>query len=126
MGKAGKILVADDSAVMQNVLKKMLVGIGCKDVRTVANGQAAWELLESENGFELVFADLRMPKMSGLALLDKIRQSPAMLALPVVIISSEADPANILEAGKHNATAYVVKPFSVEKISCIVKNILER
>ncbi len=126
MGKAGKILVADDSAVMRNVLKKMLVGIGCKDVRTVANGQAAWELLESENGFELVFADLRMPKLSGLALLDKIRQSPAMLALPVVIISSEADPANILEAGKHNATAYVVKPFSVAKISHIVKNILDR
>ena len=111
---------------MRNVLKKMLVGIGCKDVCTVANGQAAWELLESENGFELVFADLRMPKLSGLALLDKIRQSPAMSALPVVIISSEADPANILEAGKHNATAYVVKPFSVEKISCVVKNILER
>jgi len=126
MGNAGKILVADDSVVMQNVLKKILVGIGCKDVRTVGNGQAAWELLESENGFELVFADLRMPKLSGLALLDKIRQSPAMLALPVVIISSEADPANILEAGKHNATAYVVKPFSVAKISHIVKNILDR
>ena len=126
MGNAGKILVADDSAVMQNVLKKMLVGIGCRDVRTVANGQAAWELLESERDFELVFADLRMPRLSGLALLDRIRQSPAMQALPVVIISSEADPASILEAGKHNATAYVVKPFSVEKISCVVKNILER
>ena len=126
MGNAGKILVADDSVVMQNVLKKILLGIGCKDVRTVPNGQAAWELLESERDFELVFADLLMPRLSGLALLDRIRQSPVMQALPVVIISSEADPANILEAGRHNATAYVVKPFSVEKISGVVKNILGR
>jgi two-component system chemotaxis response regulator CheY len=126
MGKGGKILVADDSVVMQNVLKKILLGIGCRDVRTVANGQAAWELLESERDFELVFADLRMPRLSGLGLLDRIRQSSTMQALPVVIISSEADPASILEAGKHNATAYVVKPFSVEKISGVIKSILGR
>lgn len=123
MKQVEKILIADDSAVMLNVLKKILLGLGCRDVRTVANGQAAWELLESEGDFDLVFADLKMPRLSGIALLDKIRQSATLQALPVVVISSEAEPASILEAGKHNATAYVVKPFSVEKISCVVKNI---
>ena len=123
MKQVEKILIADDSAVMQNVLKKILLGLGCRDVRTVANGQAAWDLLESEGGFDLVFADLKMPRLSGIALLDKIRQSATLQALPVVVISSEAEPASILEAGKHCATAYVVKPFSVDKISCVVKNI---
>lgn len=119
-----KVLVADDSSVMLHVLKRILHKIGIKDVWTAANGEQAWELLESGEKFDLVFADLKMPKLSGIKLLDRVRGAPGLHALPVVIISSEADTSNILEAGRHDATAYVVKPFSVEKIFCVVRKIM--
>jgi two-component system chemotaxis response regulator CheY len=119
-----KALVADDSSAMLHVLKKILHKIGIEEVLTAANGEKAWELLESESGIDLVFADLKMPRVSGIALLDRVRASAKLGALPVVIISSEAETATILEAGRHGATAYVVKPFSVEKITGVVKKIL--
>lgn len=118
------VLIADDSSVMLHVLKRILLRIGIEDVRTAANGEQAWELLESGERIDLVFADLKMPRLSGLKLLDRVRASADLSALPVVIISSEAETSSILEAGRHGATAYVVKPFSVEKISCVVKKIM--
>ena len=119
-----RVLIADDSAVMLHVLKRILYKVGIKDVLTAANGEQAWELLESGEKIDLVFADLKMPKLSGIKVLDRVRASASLGDLPVVIISSEAETSSILEAGKHGATAYVVKPFSVENISCVIRKVV--
>lgn len=121
-----KVLIADDSAVMRHVLKQILYKIGIKDVLTAANGEQAWELLENGEKIDLVFADLKMPRLSGIKVLDRVRASASLGDLPVIIISSETETSSILEAGKHGATAYVVKPFSVENISCVIRKVVAR
>ncbi len=117
-----RALVADDSSLMRHVLRGILSKIGIDNVQMANNGEEALELLRG-GGINLVFADLKMPRLSGLKLLDRWRASEGYVEIPFIIISSEAGTESILEAGRHNATAYLIKPFSVEKVVFVLKKI---
>jgi two-component system chemotaxis response regulator CheY len=118
-----RALVADDSSVMQHVLRAILQKLGVPEVHVAGNGMQALDLLKANAAINVVFADLKMPKLSGMGLLDMLRGSEIFKELPVVIISSEGGTDSILEAGRHGATAYLVKPFSLEKVAGALRKI---
>jgi two-component system, chemotaxis family, sensor kinase CheA len=77
-------------------------------VRVAANGQVAWELLQSE-GADLLVSDVEMPRLNGFELTANVRGSERFRDLPVVLVTSrnsDADKAKGLELG---ASAYLVK-----------------
>ena len=121
--KRVRALVADDSSVMQHVLRSILQKLGVPEVHVAGNGAQALDMVKANAAINLVFADLKMPKLSGLGLLDTLRGSEVFKDLPVVIVSSEGGTDSILEAGRHNATAYIVKPFSLEKVAGVLRKI---
>ena len=119
------ILVADDSAIVRAMVKKAIsmAGLPVGQVYEAANGREALEVLR-HTWIDVVFADINMPEMTGLELLQAMKASPALASTPVVIVSSERSPARVEELQRLGARAYVKKPFRPEQFREVVTGIL--
>jgi len=117
----GRILVVDDERNMTEVLEIFLRNEGYS-VQVADSGQEALEAMR-EDIFDLVITDMKMPGMSGIDLLKKIKQSnPETM---VVIITAYGSTESAVQAMKSGAYDYILKPFSMEDIRLVVKNALE-
>lgn len=110
-----KILLVDDSGTMRAIQKKILTGLGLSEFGEAADGFLALKEMAA-NKYDLVMLDWNMPNLSGIETLKKIKADPALKATPVIMVTSEADKEHILEAVKHGAANYVLKPITVEVI----------
>ena len=115
------ILLVDDFSTMRRVIKKILKGIGLKNVMEAENGMEAWEFINKQN-FDLVICDWHMPKMKGLDLLEKIRLSEKYADLPFIMVSAEGKKDSILQATKKGVTNYITKPFSADDLERVLKS----
>ena len=108
-----KILVADDSRVMRQIVIRTLrqAGYDDHDIVEAEDGADALAKVSSENP-DLVLSDWNMPNMTGIDLLRAIRADAALKHLPVLMITAEAKKENIVEAAQAGASGYVVKPFT--------------
>ena len=109
-----KILVVDDSRIMQNILKNTFdekEAWGKTDFLTASDGEEALSIM-SANKIDILLLDWNMPKLDGLAVLKKIRQSDKYKKLPVIMITSEAAKYNVIEALKAGVSDYIIKPAS--------------
>ncbi len=114
-----RILVADDEESMRWVLSKALKRKGF-EVDLAQDGREALSLIR-ENSYELAILDIKMPGMTGLDLLDRIREMKSDLL--VVIMTAEASMKNAVEAMKRGAYDYITKPFDLDVIDAIVEKV---
>jgi response regulator RpfG family c-di-GMP phosphodiesterase len=117
-----RILVVDDERVIREMLSDFL-GLEGYVVRTVEDGLQALEELQRRS-YNLVISDLKMPNMNGLELIGKITE----LGIPVltVIMTGFGTVETAIEAMKHGAYDYVLKPFRVEEVVHTVQRGLDR
>src|SRR5450830_1877147 len=108
---AMKVLVVDDDVVSRMVLMHLIDSCGVHDIVEAEDGAAAWEQLEAGLQPAICFCDLRMPRLSGMALLARVRQTPALSGMRFVLASSASDYATMAEASGLGAGGYMVKPF---------------
>ncbi len=106
-----KILIADDSGTMRSVLRKILSDLGLKDVVDVADWALSLKAVAA-NTFDLILLDWNMPNLSGFEALTAIKANPATKAIPIIMITSEAEKSHILDAIRLGAANYVIKPFT--------------
>jgi len=120
-----EVLVADDSAVVRTMLRKALAmaGLDLGRVHEAGDGKEALEILE-RTWVDVVFADFNMPGLNGLELVRRMKQTPALAATPVVIVSSEQSSARIEELHRSGAAEYVKKPFRPETLREVVERLL--
>lgn len=112
------VLVVDDERGMRDFLKILLEKEGHKVV-TAAKGQKALDILESKS-IELVISDIRMPEMSGIELLEIIKEKTP--GLPVIMITAFASPDDAVMAMKNGAFDYISKPFNVDEIISVIRS----
>lgn len=111
-----KILVVDDELNMRLVLKALLNKEGY-DVATASDGVEALKVLKS-GGVGVVVTDLKMPKLDGLGLLERvIRDYPST---PVIIITAHGTIATAVDALKKGAFDYITKPFERDELKNII------
>jgi two-component system chemotaxis response regulator CheY len=79
------------------------------DFVEAANGREALRQLELQK-IDLVLLDWNMPELSGIEFLKKVRAMDQYKTLPIVMVTSEAARYNVIEALKHGATDYLIKP----------------
>ena len=119
------IVVVEDSSECAETLQIALEAIGGVDVRILDSGQAALDFLSrSREGVAAVVTDLRMPRMSGMDLLTRLKSDPRLRDIPVLIISGESDPhlpARSLSCGAH---AYFSKPYSPNEVRQTLEQLL--
>lgn len=120
------VLIVDDSSVVRSVVRKSIEmsGIEVDKVFEAANGKEALTVLDGE-WIDIVFADLNMPEMNGVELVEKMSEDSMLVSTPVVIISSEKRQAKIDELKKRGIRAYIKKPFRPESFRDVVIDVLE-
>lgn len=107
-----KILIVDDEVLMRNFLVEALKRKGF-EVNSVENGEKALQIIQ-EHSFDMVVTDMKMPGMTGLELLKKIKEiSPQTL---VIVVTAFGTIENAVEAMKAGAFHYLIKPFSLESL----------
>jgi len=116
-----KILIVDDEERMRRVLQMMLEREGY-EVKLAEHGAEALSLLAQEP-FDLLITDMRMPEMNGLELLKNIKKIDERI--PVIIITAYGTIQNAVEAMKHGAYDYILKPFDMEEMKTIISRALE-
>ena len=114
--KAAKILVVDDELNMRLVLKAMLKKEGY-DVTTASDGLEALEILGREK-IAVVATDLKMPRLDGMGLLDRIMKDDP--SLPVIILTAYGTVASAVDALKRGAFDFITKPFEQDELKTII------
>ena len=106
-------IVVDDSRAIRMILGRTLRELGF-EVREAGNGSDALAALSAGPPADLVMADWNMPVMDGLELLRKIRGNAQFAAVPVVMVTTEAEMDQMALAMEAGATEYIMKPFTKE------------
>ncbi len=126
MSKKLHILVVDDATFTRDLVKKgVKLGYPGFVVHEATNGRQAQAKL-STGGFDLVLCDWEMPEVSGLEVLEWMRQDPNLADIPFVMITSRGDREHVVQAVEKGATNYIVKPFTNEKLFEVVTRALTK
>lgn len=105
-----KILIVDDSPFMRNLVRKFLLNDGFTLLLEASNGKEAFEIAQSQP-VDLIISDLNMPKMDGMELLVKIKNSSQGTFIKFIMITVEAFQKTMNKAFKLKVDSYIVKPF---------------
>jgi two-component system, NtrC family, response regulator HydG len=119
---AFKILVAEDEEITLKHLINALVKTGYSATGT-KNGHDALEKIENDH-FDLLIADIKMPGLTGMELLEKIREK--QIDSEVIIITGFGSITSVVEAMKKGAYDYVTKPFNLDELLLKVGKIREQ
>jgi two-component system OmpR family response regulator len=122
MSQQPKVLVIDDEPGVRELISEAL---SLSEITAVqaAVGLEALSFLRRER-FDLLILDINMPKLDGLALLEKLRTEG--MSVPVLMLSARADKTDINQGLRIGADDYLTKPFSIEELVLRVKAILRR
>ncbi|MEO8161395.1 MAG: response regulator, partial [Arenimonas sp.] len=108
--RGASVWVVDDDRAVRFVLSQALREAGYR-VQAFDGARAALDALESEDAPELVYTDVRMPGIDGLAFLDALKSK--LPALPVVVMSAYTDVASTAGAFRGGAHEFLSKPFDL-------------
>ena len=118
-----QILVADDEPHIGRIIQLKLERAPY-DVTLVPDGRTAVEKLESDEPIDLVLLDIMMPYVSGLEVLEKLKQLPHRRELPVIILTAKGQDPDREQAMQLGATDLFTKPFSPNKLLIRINEIL--
>ncbi len=116
------ILAVDDSKVMRDMMKVVLEKNGHKVV-TAEDGLQALEIVNNQS-FDLIFSDINMPKMSGIALVAKLRALPDYAHVPILMVTTENAEYRKKKAKVNGATGWLEKPISEARVLKAVAKVL--
>ena len=110
-----KALVVDDASVARKMVGRMMTELGF-DVIAAEHGQDALDKLEPSSPPDAVVTDWNMPVMDGVELAKAIRSTEEYRHIPVLMISSEADPRRVAKALLSGVDEYLFKPVDTAMI----------
>ena len=116
-----RILIADDEAVVRMDLREMLEESGYKVVGEAGDGERAVELGE-ERKPDLAILDIKMPKMNGLEVAEKLMER----GIATLVLTAYTDREFIDRAKETGVLAYLVKPFSKESLIAAIEMAMAR
>ncbi|MFN4122890.1 MAG: sigma-54-dependent transcriptional regulator [Flavobacteriales bacterium] len=117
-----KILIIDDERAIRSTLKEVLE-YEKYQVDLAADGAEGWDMLQKSN-YDIVLCDIKMPKMDGNELLDKVIASG--MDCQVVMISGHATIDNAVDAIKKGAFDFIAKPLDLNRTLITVRNALDK
>jgi CheY-like chemotaxis protein len=125
MAKPGEdytVLIADDEPEVVNLVRMMMEMEGYT-ILEAANGQKTVDMLQVYAP-DLILLDVRMPRMSGLAVLDYLASDPKTADIPVIMLSVVTTYPEVRQALRKGAVAYLSKPFELRELVRLVGQVL--
>lgn len=116
------ILVADDEPEIVDLVRLLLEWEGYT-VAQASNGEEAVAQAQAIAP-DLILLDVRMPKMNGLEVLERLQSDPALAGIPVVMLSVVTAYPQVQTALERGAVAYLPKPFELREMARLVVSVL--
>jgi DNA-binding response OmpR family regulator len=120
----GKILVADDSPNIREILQMNLETLGY-EVITAEDGERALQQFGKEHP-DLMIVDVMMPKINGFQICRKVKSNPATQATPVILLTARSQQEDVFWGKDCGADEYVTKPFSTKELEKTIARLLKR
>jgi two-component system, chemotaxis family, chemotaxis protein CheY len=117
-----RILAADDSESIRQVVRLVLTGAGYEVIEAVDGREALSKL--GEVPVNLILTDLNMPNLDGVGLIKAVRSSPAHRLTPIVMVTTESADEKKQQGKAAGATGWVVKPFTPDQLLAVVKKLI--
>ena len=123
MSAPKKVLIAEDSSVIQNLTKKIL-SIQNYEISSVKNGQQVLDALEDEL-FDIILMDINMPVMDGIECTEKIRSldDSEKSKIPIVAITGNARNLSLEEYQEIGINEFLQKPLNFDQLVTLVKEL---
>jgi two-component system, chemotaxis family, chemotaxis protein CheY len=115
------VMIVDDSETIRAVLERSLAmtKLPIDSVVHAVNGKDALVKLK-QVWVDIVFSDINMPEMDGIALVAAMQEHPELREIPIVIVSTEGSTTRIEALRKRGIKGYIRKPFTPEKIRDVI------
>ena len=118
-----KVLVVNKSSAMRRIIANCLKPIRNVEVLEGTNGRDALQKLASSQSIDLIIADWLMPEMNILELVREVNKVAAFNGIPIIIIATELEKSNFLQALKVDANNYIIKPFKADVLRSKIKQV---
>lgn len=119
---SAQILVVDDNADMRNYVASVLQRAG-HQVSTARHGAEGYQVAQAQRP-QLIVTDLMMPLVSGMEMIQMIRQDQQLTGTPIILLTAKADEDTRIEGTEQGADAYLSKPFNDRELLAEVRNLL--
>ena len=116
-----EIITVDDAATIRKMVSMTLGGAGYR-ISEAADGLEALNLLKRHQ-VDLVITDVNMPNMDGIELTRQLRALPSYKRVPIVLLTTESDPAKKNAGRAAGATGWIKKPFSQDQLLALVAKV---
>jgi len=114
-----RVLIADDSATARAQVRSVLGGLGFAQFVEVPDGAQAVAAVVRET-FQLIVTDYNMPHMDGQGLIGFLKQNPSTASVPIIMVTTETDPAKLEAVRRLGVAAICDKSFPVEAVRSIL------
>jgi CheY-like chemotaxis protein len=125
-----KILLVEDQPADVRLTEEVLKqGKVANELYVAEDGEKAMDFLRREGEYQdvprpdLVILDLNLPRMDGKEVLQAIKGDPALLKIPVLMLTTSGAERDILDAYKHHVNAYITKPIDLDEFVGVVSSI---
>ncbi len=120
-----KVLIAEDSSVIQNLTKKILQQLNYS-IDTVKNGEAVLKKMNVED-YDIILMDINMPKMDGMECTKTIRalENQTKAQVPIVAITGNAKNYTEIDFEEVGINEYLEKPINFDELVTVVKKYTE-
>jgi CheY-like chemotaxis protein len=122
-GDGYRVLIADDEPEVVDLVQMMLEMEGRYTVLSAMDGLQTLDCARADRP-DLILLDMRMPKLSGLGVLDRLRADPATANIPVIMLSVVTTYPDVRTALERGAVAYLAKPFELREMTRLVAHVL--
>lgn len=129
------VLIAEDDDGHAILIREQLEDVGIHNpIQRFRDGAEVWNFLSGEGGAAgasmrdpshsyLLLLDIRMPRMDGVEVLRRIKATPALHSLPVIMLTTTDDPREVAECYALGCNSYVTKPVNFDDFSEVIKRL---
>ena len=117
-----KVLVVDDSALIHQMYKMVLMRYKCEIIDAL-NGQEGLDKLAKNSDADLILLDINMPLMNGLEFIKKLKDLGKFNHIPIVIVSTEGKEEDTIRGLALGAKGYVKKPFQPSDLHALIEKL---
>jgi DNA-binding response OmpR family regulator len=123
MSRRPHIMIVEDDLDLQILLKNLFKADF--DITLCENGLEGLKALETGPKPDLIIADIMMPLLNGLTMVDAIKKHQGTEDIPVIFLTAKSTPADVIEGINVGAKYYITKPFKIDELTAKVKRILK-
>ena len=120
-----QVLIVDDSATTRSIMTKTLnlCGLPIGEIHHAQNGKEALEMVGAK-WIDLIFADINMPVMNGVEMVERLSETGVLKTVPVIIVSTDSSTTRMEQLKAKGVRAFIRKPFAPENVKSIVQDLL--